>query len=86
MTQGSEETFINVSDRPTEVIRYRYTGTVPTYQRIYETEALSLVSKWLDKLFPWSIELITKNVFVHRRTGHKRLCPKAIINIFIHLD
>lgn len=43
--------FINVSDSLSHTKRYMFTGTVPTYKVIEETEAISLVFKWLSHFY-----------------------------------
>lgn len=43
--------FINVSDSLSQTKRYMYTGSVPTYKIIEETEAVSLVFKWLNRFY-----------------------------------
>lgn len=47
----SSTDMINVSDNLNETKRYVYTGGVPTYKQIEETEALNIIKRWLDKFY-----------------------------------
>lgn len=43
--------FLNVSDRLNEIKRYTYTGTIPTYREIEETEAVNRIIDWFNKFY-----------------------------------
>ena len=51
LTLNDTESFVHVADELNHIKRYQYTNTQPTYRTILETEAVSLVYKWLERLF-----------------------------------
>lgn len=50
-TMLNTEYFITVTDDMTHFKRYRYTGGVPTYVEIKDSEAVFIVQAWLKKFF-----------------------------------